>query len=49
MRANGVSFSIILDLAVSDYVEVYALQDNAANGSRTLEQAYFQGYKLIGV
>jgi len=49
MRANGVSFSIILDLAVSDYVEVYALQDNAANGSRSLEQAYFQGFKLIGV
>jgi len=49
MRANGGSFSILLDLAVSDYVEVYALQDNSANGSRTLEQAYFQGYKLIGV
>ena len=47
MRANGVSFSIILDLAVSDYVEVYALQDNSANASRQLEQAYFQGYKLI--
>jgi hypothetical protein len=49
MRANGGSFSILLDLAVSDYVEVYALQDNSANASRTLEQAYFQGYKLIGV
>lgn len=49
MRANGVSFSIILDLAVSDYVEVYALQDNSANASRQLEQAYFQGFKLIGV
>ena len=36
MRANGVSFSIILDLAVSDYVEVYALQDNSANASRQL-------------
>jgi len=48
MRANGVSFSIILDLAVSDYVEVYALQDNSANASRQLEQAYFQGFKLIG-
>jgi len=47
MRANGVSFSIILDLAVSDYVEVYALQDNNADGSRQLEQAYFQGYKII--
>jgi hypothetical protein len=30
-------------------VEVYALQDNSAGASRTLEQAYFQGYKLIGV
>jgi len=49
MRANGVSFSIVLDLAVSDYIEVYTLQDNSANGSRQLEQAYFQGYKLIGV
>tara|TARA_R100000005_G_scaffold92335_1_gene65779 strand:+ start:441 stop:986 length:546 start_codon:yes stop_codon:yes gene_type:complete len=49
MRANGASFSITLDLAASDYVEVYALQDNAANASRNLEQAYFQGYKLIGV
>ncbi len=47
MRANGVSFSIILDLAVSDYVEVYALQDNSANASRQLEQAYFQGYKIL--
>ena len=47
MRANGASFSIILDLAVSDYIEVYALQDNAANAARNLEQAYFQGYKLI--
>jgi hypothetical protein len=46
MRANGVSFSIILDLAVSDYVEVYALQDNSANASRTLEQAYFQGFRI---
>ena len=47
MRADGKSSSIILDLSVSDYIEVFALQDNSSSSTRNIEQAYFQGYKII--
>ena len=39
--------NMILDLAVSDYVEVYVLCDYTS-GTGTMNSSYFTGYKLIG-
>ena len=38
--------NMILDLAVSDYVEVYVLCDYTS-GTGTMNSSYFTGYKLI--
>ena len=39
--------NMILDLAVSDYVEVYVLC-KYTSGTGTMNSSYFTGYKLIG-
>jgi hypothetical protein len=38
---------MIVDLAVGDYVEVYALI-KCTSGTSTSNYSYFTGYKLIG-
>ena len=46
---NRINVNGILDLAVSDYVEVYALVHNTAWDVETEATNKFQGFKLIGV
>jgi len=47
IRFGSVSKSIIMDLAVSDYVEVYAsIQSGDSSGGRVLSSSNFIGFKL---
>ena len=44
----GMTVSAVLDLAVSDYVEIYAYQPSGSNRDTWSSPYSFYGYKLIG-
>ena len=51
--AEGKGVSCVLDLAVSDYIEVYAYYQDNGGGTGSITgntdfDTFFRGYKLIG-
>ena len=41
--------NVILDLSVSDYVEVYVYHNEGSSQNASSSETFFRGYKLIGV
>ena len=41
--------NVILDLSVSDYVEVYVYHNEGSSQNASNSETFFRGYKLIGV